>query len=492
MWAGCLVRLNAACRTKHSHRGATRTLKAFDLLYASLKRRWKEAARHSQRTPPPRQPLALPEPQTKPAPVRVRDLIEKDLPTVFTPRSPVREIRFLQGRDELIEDMRGALYHPGAAIVIYGERGVGKTSLARLASAKLCAEMVSLQGIEPIYYSVSEGDTFLHILGSILPRMGVEDVVVKVLTSEITGARSVVNAQLVEMEDKTRTEKTTTARPLVDPEPRPQVVVDQIKGKRALIILDDYERITDENTRKFFPELIKKISDNQLQVSLIIVGIGDSAKDLVKVHESVARNLTAIHVPRLTDEQIRQIAVEGFAALRLKHEPEVIAQIVRFSANFPYYTHRLCEGIVRAYIAQARSGTRSDWTIRASDVPAAIREATKNSPPTLVAAYDEIKASERALQVAYIIADAPEEPVSRARIKEYLAAWTGEDPDIDAALKRLVDQGIVQRPETGQYCYCNPLQRAYTILRFRADATDEQLARIDAALARVKKNTAAS
>ena len=85
-------------------------MKAFDLLYASLKRRWKEVARHSQRMPPPKQRLALPEPQPKPATVRVRDLIEKDLPTVFTPRSPVREIRFLQGRDELIEDMCGALY----------------------------------------------------------------------------------------------------------------------------------------------------------------------------------------------------------------------------------------------------------------------------------------------------------------------------------------------------------------------------------------------
>ena len=465
-------------------------MKAFDLLLVGLKRRWKEAARHSQRTPPPQERLALPAPQTKPAPMRVRDLIEKDLPTVFTPRSPVREIRFLQGRDELIEDMRGALYHLGAAIVIYGERGVGKTSLAKLASAKLCAEMVTLQGMEPFYYSVSGGDTYRHILGSILPRLGVDDIIVKVLTSEITTSRAVVNAQLVEVEDRARTEKTTTAKRLVEPEPSPQIVVDQIKGKRALIVLDDYERISDPETRRFFPELIKKISDNELQISLIIVGIGDSAKDLVQVHESVARNLTAIHVPRLSDEQIRKIAVEGFAALRLKHEPEAIAQIVRYSANFPYYTHRLCEGIVRAYITQARSGTRNDWTIRASDVPAAIREAIKNSSPTLVSAYDEIKTSERALQVAYIIAAAPDEPIARARIKEYLAAWTGEDPDIDAALKRLVDQGIVQRPETGQYCYCSPLQRAYTILRFRADTPDEQLVKIDAALARVKKAAA--
>lgn len=460
---------------------------SLQLFLRGVKRRWRTLKHRFRRAPVLGQKLALPEPHIPPVPVR--DLIERDLPLVFTPRSPVREIRFLQGRDDLIEDMRGALYHLGAAIVIYGERGVGKTSLARLASEKLCKEMPPLQGIEPIYYSVSEGDTFMHILGSILPPLGVERVVTKVQTTTTSGEKSRVNLHVAELEDKTHTETTTAARPLVEPLPSPQAIVDQLKGKRALIILDDYERISDEETRRFFPELIKKISDNQLAVSLIVVGIGDSANDLIKIHPSVQRNLTAIRVPRLTDEQIRQIAVKGFAALRLKYEPEAVEQIVRYSANFPFYTHRLCEGIVRAYVTQARANRRHDWTIRASDVPAAIREAIRNSPPTLMDTYDQIKTAERALQVAYIIAAAPEEPITRARIQEYLTAWVGEDKEIDHTLKKLVDLGILQRPDTGQYCFCDPLQRAYVILRFRADTSDAQLATIDAALARVSKST---
>lgn len=417
----------------------------------------------------------------------MRDLIERDLPLVFTPRSPVREIRFLQGRDDLIEDMRGALIQLGSAIVIYGERGVGKTSLAQLASEKLCKELPSLQGIEPIYYSVSESDTYQHILGAILPRLGVDKIITKVQTTSTAGERSRINLYVAELEDKENTETTTAAKPLVEPLLSPQVVVDHLKGKRGVIILDDYERITDEKTRHFFPELIKKISDNRLAVTLIIVGIGDSTHDLIKVHPSVERNLTAIHVPRLTDEQIRQIAVNGFAALRLKYEPEAVEQIVRYSANFPFYTHRLCEGIVRAYVEQARNNQRHDWTIRASDVPAAIREAVRNSPPSLMEAYDRIKAAERALQVAYIVASAREEPLTRARIQEYLSAWAGEDREIDHSLKKLVDLEVLQRPETGLYCFCNPLLRAYVILRFRADTPADQLSRIDAALKRVGK-----
>ncbi len=464
-------------------RGEKGQVGSVHLFLRAARKRWARLKYRFRRAPALKPKLALPEPPIKPT--SVRDLIERDLPLVFTPRSPVREIRFLQGRDDLIEDIRGALYHLGSAVVIYGERGVGKTSLAQLASEKLCKELPSLQGITPTYYSVSESDTYQHILGAILPRLGVEKIVTKVQTTSTSGEKSRVNLYVAELEDKSHTETTTAAKPLVEPLLSPQVVVDHLKGKRALIILDDYERITDAETRRFFPELIKKISDNQLAVTLIVVGIGDSTHDLIRVHPSIERNLTAIHVPRLTDEQIRQIAVNGFAALRLKYEPEAVEQIVRYSANFPFYTHRLCEGIVRAYVAQARNRQRHDWTIRASDVPAAIREAIRNSPPTLIETYDQIKATERAVQVAYIIAAAPEEPIARARIQEYLTAWSGEDREIDHTLKKLLDLGLLKRPDTGQYSFCDPLQRAYVILRFRADAPADQLARIDAALARV-------
>ncbi len=428
--------------------------------------------------------LALPEPKKKNKPPAVRSLIE-DLPRVFTPRSPVQEISFLQGRDELIEDIRGVLYHPGAAIVIHGERGVGKTSLAQLACDKLVREMPMLEGIKPIYYSVSEGDTYEHIMGSVLAQLGVDEFVVKVLTTTTDGSKSRLNAYVVEMEGRTRTETMTTTKRLVNPQPRPQVIVDRLKDFKALIIIDDYERAQDAETRKFFPELIKKISDNGLKVTLIIVGISETAETLVRVHPSVERNLAAIHVPRLTDEQIRMIAIRGFEALRLKYEPAAIDDIVKYSANFPYFTHRLCEGVVRAYINQARAGQRTDWTIRASDMPQAIRAAIRNSPPTVVKKYEAELSSTRTLHAMYVIAAAPFEPITRAQIQEYIKAWEGEDKDIDSALKRLVEHAIVERPETGHYRFCSPFQRAYTILRFRTDTPDHELAAIDRKLNRV-------
>ena len=50
----------------------------------------------------------------------------------FTPFAPIELPDFFAGRGHVIEDIRGELQAPGRQVAIYGERGVGKTSLAVL------------------------------------------------------------------------------------------------------------------------------------------------------------------------------------------------------------------------------------------------------------------------------------------------------------------------------------------------------------------------
>lgn len=418
-------------------------------------------------------------------PIGVRKLIEEHLPDVFTPAAPVAEMRFLQGRSTLVAQIDDALQRRGAHVIIYGERGVGKTSLAQVAASTLSDQA-------PLYCSASEGDTFENIAGPILAALNIEEVVAKRESTEISQDKLKAGVRIIETEQRERHKTMTTTQPIIKTSLRPHEVARRLADKKALIIIDDFERITDRETKILFSDLIKKLSDNRVRVTLIFVGIGESADDLLVGHESIVRNLVAIHVPRLTDDQIRAIAVTGFNALRLKYEPEVVEQIVRYSANFPYYTHRLCEGVVRAYIRQAREGQRRDWTLRLEDMREAVQAAIRNTHPAIVKAYDDAvntpQSADRLRHVLYAIAAAPVEPISRAEILQYIAALEGkEDPNIDHNLKRLLEKKLVTKPETGDYCFCDPLQRAYTILRFRADMPEERLKTIDAAMAEVDR-----
>jgi Cdc6-like AAA superfamily ATPase len=50
---------------------------------------------------------------------------------LFLPSTPIREISRLYGREAQVEKVRRELRSPGRSVFIFGERGVGKTSLAQ-------------------------------------------------------------------------------------------------------------------------------------------------------------------------------------------------------------------------------------------------------------------------------------------------------------------------------------------------------------------------
>lgn len=73
------------------------------------------------------------------APVRQRDLAQlrrrpalQSLLNVFTPNNPISEAARFAGRSRQLEEVADALLTRGADLIIFGERGSGKSSLARM------------------------------------------------------------------------------------------------------------------------------------------------------------------------------------------------------------------------------------------------------------------------------------------------------------------------------------------------------------------------
>ena len=50
----------------------------------------------------------------------------------FTPAKEVQDIERFAGRSELLDSLSHALQSEGAQIVLYGQRGIGKSSLSRV------------------------------------------------------------------------------------------------------------------------------------------------------------------------------------------------------------------------------------------------------------------------------------------------------------------------------------------------------------------------
>jgi ABC-type multidrug transport system ATPase subunit len=60
-------------------------------------------------------------------------------------------------------------------------------------------------------------------------------------------------------------------------------------GGLLIIVFDEFDRILDMTTRRMMADTIKALSDHDVSVTIVIVGVADSVDDLLSQHESIER-----------------------------------------------------------------------------------------------------------------------------------------------------------------------------------------------------------
>src|SRR5882724_316976 len=73
--------------------------------------------------------------------------LELDVVELFTPSVPIDENDLFAGRSAQISQLVEAVLQKGQHAILYGERGVGKTSLAKTFSARLIRPTKSLSSV---------------------------------------------------------------------------------------------------------------------------------------------------------------------------------------------------------------------------------------------------------------------------------------------------------------------------------------------------------
>lgn len=408
------------------------------------------------------------------------------LPQVFTPAAPVSDVRLLKGREVVLEDIARAMARKGATIVLYGERGVGKSSIAKI--------VAQFAPGTPCYYSASAEDTFETICSTVLQYY---DAGWTPDTREMQSSRSRQgNLQIGSLQAGAATSESSEQRDTQLERTRltAQQVASRLPDRASVVIIDEFERLTNQRDRAAFADLIKKLSDNESPATLMVVGIAENIDELLVAHESAQRSIYEVKVDRLTDTAIREIVSAGMSALGLEIDETTADQIVTFSARFPYYTHLLCEGAVHALLDRCSAESTSPLRVGPADLSSSILYAIRNAQRAIIRAYEDavrsIQGSPRFKYCLYAIASWPHEPVAYGDI----CRWVGKlqrapsgEVNISHQLKRLEALGVIQRVASGYYAFRNPMLKAYVILKARADTPDVELRAIDAQLEEVRK-----
>jgi len=242
----------------------------------------------------------------------------------FSPITPIQEKDFFFGRITQLEKVAEAINEKGQHAILYGERGVGKTSLANIMFA-------SYTNLYPVKITCDRQDNF-----KTLWERAFESIQFSKTTDGI-GFKSEKITQIVDMGSQINNITNLRASNVVN------VLNSFGNDFRMLFIFDEFDNVINEKVRSSFADLIKSLSDNNINSTIVLVGIADNIESLIGNHQSLERCLKQVKMPRMKKEECEEIINNGLRLLGLKIDKNVRDKIIEFSSGFPHYVHLICK-----------------------------------------------------------------------------------------------------------------------------------------------------
>lgn len=239
--------------------------------------------------------------------------LRMELMGAFSPGAPVEEADLFSGRTTQIEALKDAVLQRGRHAVLFGERGVGKTSIANV--MKLIMTHPTKQVIY-VRVNCDPTDTFVSIWKKVFKRMNYEAGTETKKISDDFGAD-------------------------LSPDDVQLVLSEFTENQIPIIVLDEFDRIQDDKTNQLVADTIKALSDYSVNTTLIIVGVADDVASLIKGHESITRSIIQVKMPRMSKDEIRQIILTRYNRCGISTDENAIWKITRLSRGLPYYAHSL-------------------------------------------------------------------------------------------------------------------------------------------------------
>lgn len=382
-----------------------------------------------------------------------------DITTAFTPGSPIDSKDLFAGRRRQREKLIATIFQKGEHAILFGERGVGKTSLANIVYDLLV--VMGKFRYQRAKVNCSSDMTFEDIWRSIFRQLFFQGEENETLALESALPENPTSENIRE--------------------------TFQLLNDRTIIVIDELDKVEDPSIDRSLADTVKTLSDNAIGTTLIMVGVGDSIDQLFSEHRSIERNIVQVLMKRMIKSELLEIIDKRLAQCEgLAIEETARDRIADYSQGLPYYTHLL--GRESALQAVSRGQT----LITMGDLEQAIQEVVDNKLESNLSEYHAATEAPRGknfkpVLLACALARKNEQQWFYARdVVAPLRLITKRNYDIPAFAQHLKsfceeDRGcILERkgpPRKVQYRFTKPLMDPYVVLRGLADGliTEEQL-----------------
>lgn len=259
---------------------------------------------------------------------------------------PVSDLRQFAGRRELLTSVIRSIEERRMHVVLYGDRGIGKTSLLHIIAllAKDARYLVRYSSCS----ASSDLDSTFRAIAEDIPLLYHEK-------GDPTSAQVEAGKTLADLFETTRLTPAALSE-----------VFDGVSGTRLLIILDEFDRTENADFRREVAELIKNLSDRSSKVQILIGGVAENLSELIRQIPSIRRNLLGIPVAKMTDEELAEILTNGQAISGLPIDKATQDKLIGSANGSPYLANLI------AHQASSRAIERGGKSVSGTDLKDAL------------------------------------------------------------------------------------------------------------------------
>jgi hypothetical protein len=279
------------------------------------------------------------------------------------------------GRKEEVESLVDTLYIDGTCPIIYGDRGLGKTSLAlqveriALGDTELLDELGLSDRVLPaenrfttFTFPCSDGvankDDLLQRL--VNTAVGFDAHTARPTLLESRKLTTRIKLKVFEQEVQETYGSGGTGRDFekLSIEEKFQIIASHVvekTGAKVLFIIDELDRMKDT---KGLASVIKNISGRD--VKFLLVGVGQNVSTLLHDHASLERTLVQVPVWVMRDDDSASIITKAELALkqaqvRINFSQPAVDAVVGAAGGFPWFVHTIAQEALKLTYEAGRS-----------------------------------------------------------------------------------------------------------------------------------------
>lgn len=299
--------------------------------------------------------------------------IHEQAAVAFQPRTPISNREFFAGRWEQLTQINDAVSHAGLHVIIYGERGVGKTSIANV--IKPLVHMFDGDRSERdqaapdrlvIKVNANVDDSFSDIWIKAFGEVGLS-----------ASKESIGFIPEQKMIPGTLADRVSASSDLT---------IDDVRRvlthlPESVFVFDEFDRMGSVHVKKF-TDLIKSLSDYAVPTTIVLVGVAETVDELIADHQSVERAMIQVPMPRMTADELAEILVKAEEILGIQFAENAKHRVVKMSQGLPHYAHLVGQNAVR------KAAAHHDEIVSTQHVDEGLLQAMRSATQSVKTSYE--------------------------------------------------------------------------------------------------------